>query len=265
MVKRLILDGNTGDMAILSSRGRYPFDHPESALDQVHFHSRLDYFAVVEKISIPVISFASVAATYYTYTSCDKGGFMKNDDCHTVSIPTPYSGSRQYLLGSLSSDTTSPIIGFFTFNGRRYQTSGACIKSSNSEWSAYASWRNIGISMSGNNVFLTEDYMGIGEPVPAQVITNVEIFKFKLMTDANPTSTKTLQITPTRFIASRGKLDSNLRYVRRTLNPDHYLTYGRTMDLANGGVRYMMPDGSHVDDNGYNGSFYSNHAVGISV
>ena len=75
----------------------------------------------------------------------------------------------------------------------------------------------------------------------------------------------TIYISPNRFIASAGKLDSTVRYLRRSPTPDFYLAAGRTMDVSNGGARYVAPDGSSQSDSSYNGSFTGSGGVGVKV
>ena len=56
-------------------------------------------------------------------------------------------------------------------------------------------------------------------------------------------SNTTLLIQPGRFIASRGKLDSNLRYIQRVEPPaayDSVFPIGKTIDLPTRGIRYEM-------------------------
>lgn len=50
-----------------------------------------------------------------------------------------------------------------------------------------------------------------------------------------------LSITPTRFLASNGKLDSNLRYVYKVGYPSQFVfPIGRTLDLPTRGLVYNM-------------------------
>ena len=50
-----------------------------------------------------------------------------------------------------------------------------------------------------------------------------------------------LSISPTRFIASGGKLDSNRRYVFRSdVAPRFVFPVGRTLDLPTRGIVYNM-------------------------
>ena len=76
----------------------------------------------------------------------------------------------------------------------------------------------------------------------------------------------TLSITPTRFIASSGKLDSQRRYIRKDATaPDLKCVMGKNMDVAGGGLRYVNPNGTNVDDGSYNGSFSGTAGVGVKV
>ena len=76
----------------------------------------------------------------------------------------------------------------------------------------------------------------------------------------------TLKIQPTRFRASGSKLDSNRRYIRKvSSSADLKFVISRNMDVKNGGLRYVNPQGNNVDDNNYNGSFSGTAGVGIKV
>lgn len=78
--------------------------------------------------------------------------------------------------------------------------------------------------------------------------------------------TTTIYIAPNRFIASAGKLDSNFRYIRRSSLPTFYLAAGRTMDVANGGARYVSPSGANsIADGAYNGGFTGGGYTGATV
>ena len=76
----------------------------------------------------------------------------------------------------------------------------------------------------------------------------------------------TISIKPNRFIASAGKLDSNFRYIRRSSTPTFYLAAGKTMDVSNGGTRYVSPSGaSTTQDGSYAGSFLGGGSIGAAV
>jgi len=75
-----------------------------------------------------------------------------------------------------------------------------------------------------------------------------------------------LSITPSRFIASAGKLDSQRRYIRKvTSGADFKFVTGQNMDVAGGGLRYVDPDGNNNDDGVYSGSFTGAAGIGVKV
>lgn len=77
---------------------------------------------------------------------------------------------------------------------------------------------------------------------------------------------QTLKITPSRFIASAGKLDSANRYIRKVSSGyDLKFIVGQNMDVKNGGLRYVDPAGTNVDDGSYNGTFSGVASVGIKT
>jgi hypothetical protein len=76
----------------------------------------------------------------------------------------------------------------------------------------------------------------------------------------------TLSVTPSRFIASGGKLDSQKRYIRRQATlPDLKFVTGKNMDVSGGGLRYVDPTGTNRDDGVYSGSFSAAAGVGVKV
>lgn len=77
---------------------------------------------------------------------------------------------------------------------------------------------------------------------------------------------RTILITPNKFIAGAGKLDSDYRYLRRSVSPVFYLAAGKTMDVRNGGARYVAPSGSvTLQDGQYNGTFAGGGSIGVTV
>jgi len=76
----------------------------------------------------------------------------------------------------------------------------------------------------------------------------------------------TLKITPSRFIASAGKLDSVNRYMRKVATGyDVKFIIGQNMDVKGGGLRYVRPDGTNIDDGSYSGTFSGVSSVGIKT
>lgn len=76
----------------------------------------------------------------------------------------------------------------------------------------------------------------------------------------------TLKITPSRFQASGTKLDSQRRYIRKvSTGGDLRFVTGRNMDVSGGGLRYVNPAGTAVDDGVYDGSFTGSAGVRVKV
>ena len=75
-----------------------------------------------------------------------------------------------------------------------------------------------------------------------------------------------LKITPTRFRASGSKLDSQRRYIRKVSSgEDLRFVNGQNMDVSGGGLRYVKPDGTNLDDGVYNGSFSGSAGTRVKV
>jgi len=75
-----------------------------------------------------------------------------------------------------------------------------------------------------------------------------------------------LKITPTRFRASDSKLDSQRRYIRKVSSgEDLRFVNGQNMDVSGGGLRYVQPTGTAVDDGVYDGSFIGTTGTRIKV
>jgi hypothetical protein len=76
----------------------------------------------------------------------------------------------------------------------------------------------------------------------------------------------TLSITPTRFLASGGKLDCHKNYIRKTASaPTFKFVISQNMDVKGGGLRYIEPDGTKVTDGSYTGTFSGTVGIGIKV
>lgn len=75
-----------------------------------------------------------------------------------------------------------------------------------------------------------------------------------------------LSITPTRFRASGNKLDSQRRYIRKVSSgEDLRFVNGQNMDVSGGGLRYVKPNGTNLDDDVYDGSFSGTAGTRIKV
>jgi len=73
-----------------------------------------------------------------------------------------------------------------------------------------------------------------------------------------------LRITPTSFIASGGKLNSDLNYLFSSPVGGFHLTHGRIVDFGFGTVRIAY-GGQVTDYGGYAGSFVEQPSVRLTI
>jgi hypothetical protein len=266
MTKRLIADGVTGRVAIMEGGSRHAFDSPSDHMDKIYFHSDLDYLSIVQKAYIAGVYMPPIQAGYTERVFRDgkKGTYVFTE-------PKIVQGVRTYVVANVLGDLNGPVITLY--QGR--PVTGPlllCDISSSETVSGGAviptrAYRSVGFGISGGTITVTETYLSIGGgTVPGYTLNDVVALKLNLGS-ANPTSAESLHIEPTLFIASKGKLDSRLRYLARSASPDTYLLPGRTMDLSNGGVRYANSDGANtVTDTGpYEGSWWPSQPIGIQI
>lgn len=253
-------DGNTGRVAIMEGGSRDVFENPLDNLSKVHFHSDLDYLTIVQQIDIPFFSMPAIAGASDTYKIKSK----KSKGSSTYyTIPRYQGGTRYYNLGAIIGDVDGPILGF---EGNAPLASYPLYFYSQG---VNMAMRTISLVKRDGVIWLAETWLNLGRDIPAQTINNVKIVKFNLMSDHNPNSPYKLMITPERFIASGGKLDSRARYVKR-VPPGKpvafYMNGGRMMDTVNGGARWWRADGTYIDENGYNGTYIQTlPSVGINI
>lgn len=255
-------DGVTGKVAIMQSGSRAAFENPKDNLSKIHFHSDLDYMGIVQQLFISRISFPR----RYNQRRTVEAGSKKGKGGWTYEVAVPVSGTQYYNIGTLVGDIDGPLLAF---------KDNFTPMTSLPIWSVTNgntfSMRSIALIVQGQNIILCEKWFTLWEDIPEQSIDNIKIVKFNMMLGANLTSTKTLEITPTRFIASRGKLDSQNRYVHRSSTGPYFMFYGPTMNCDNGGGQWAQVDGngnvSYVQENGYqsNTAFYTDKPIGLSI
>lgn len=258
MSKRLMADGTTGKVCIMEGGSRTVFNAPRDNLDKIFFHSDLDYLTIVQQINLAYVSVPAVEAAFTQYSIKNK----KSKGHTTYTVPKFISGSNLYNLGSIVGDPDGPILGFM--DSQPLATYPLYWETQPNK----LAFRTVSLVIQGSQVYLAENWMSLGLPVPEQTIQNVKIVKFNLMSDNNPNSQYKLLIKPDRFIASGGKLDSAARYVHKVdqgLPAPYSMYYKRTMDCRNGGCRWWLADGSYVDENDYNGAYFAPAPVGIEI
>lgn len=269
MSKRLIADGNTGRVAILEGGSRSAFDDPSAYMNRVYFHSDLDYLSVVQEVQLDAVTFPSVTAGHHTRRSGKKGK-------STVNIPEPQAGVRTYILGNVLGDLDGPVVVFYNgspLNGPIIMATSDAIwdirdvyldpGSGNLMWGPYThdfpagstTFRSVSVGVASGQFVITETYFVTDATLPGQTLSGISVLKLNLGSQ-NPTSNETLHIEPTLFIASKGKLDSRLRYISKS-NGDAraYLYAGRTLDLDNGAMRMAVSqEGGGYTDSMFYGS-----------
>lgn len=283
MARRMMVDGASGKLAIMANGSRDVLLNPGKNLSKLHFHSDLDYLMMSSQLYFDTLTFGGTPAVWdsvWIENKKGKGGY-------TQYYPRPTAGVRSYYLGECPGNPNDPVVGWYTSDGPtiecwwtsydpqyrfmsgyyepprgQFQIGGAAPLAAFTNTKGNFN-RNITFKMVGNSVYLIERYFFCGMDLPTQSIRQIRMARFNLMSSSNPTSNKTLEITPTRFIASRGKLDSSGRYLYRSYNPQYWLQYGQLLDCQNGGVRAIAPGGAAIDFNGYDGGFYNGQQVGI--
>lgn len=261
MARRMMADGTTGKVAIMEGGSRDAFNNPTSNLSKIHFHSDLDYLTVVQQMFIPQVSFGAIQGRTQSIDTGKKGGKKGGS---TIIVPLPSGGTNYYHIGTLAGDPTGPTLGFS--NNQPLSSMILYTNSYQSYNSAWSAMRSVSLVQQGSELYIAEQWYSLGANLPAQAIYNVQVVKFNLMSDQNPNSPYKLYITPTRFIASGGKLDSATRYVKRSPGGPWFVFPTRTMDCANGGGRWARTDGSYYDENGYVGTWTAETGpVGITI
>lgn len=276
MSRRLMADGVTGKVAIMRQGSRDAFENPKDNLDKIHFHSDLDYMGIVQQMFIANVAFPARKGSIEEVKSSSKGGgFFGGKHSHTTTYyyPRAQSGIAYYYLGDIVGDIDGPMLGFR--DGNMPLTSIPIYQNTyNWKGSNYQAWRSVSIGLDGSKIMMKETWYSMGADLPAQSVDDIRIVKFNMMTGANLPDNRTLYITPNVFIASKGKLDSRNRYVKRSPVGPYWVYYGRTMNTDNGGGRWVYPvvnngvvQNAYLEEGGYQSDtpFYAPLPTGIAV
>lgn len=275
MSRRLMADGVTGKVAIMRQGSRDAFENPKDNLGKIHFHSDLDYLGIVQQIIIDSVAFPARKGLIETVEVSSKGGgFLgKGSKTKRYYYPMVSSGINYYYVGDVVGDLDGPMIGFR--DGVMPMTMTPTFQTTFfKDGNAYFGWRNVTLGLDGSRIVVKETWYSLGVDIPAQSINNIKIVKFNMMVGANLPASQTLLISPTKFIASKGKLNSSNRYVQRSINGPYWLYPGKTMNSENGGGRWVYPivnngvvQNAYMEENGYKSDtpFYAGLPTGISV
>ena len=274
MSRRLMADGVTGKVAIMRQGSRDAFENPKENLDKIHFHSDLDYMGIVQQMFIANVAFPARAGIVIEVESTSKGsGVFGKSTTKTSYYPKAQSGIAYYYIGDIVGDIDGPMLGFR--NGNTPLTSIPIFQTSyDSKGSNYQGWRSVSLGLDGSRIVIKETWYSMGVDLPAQSVDDIRIVKFNMMTGANLPDNRTLYITPSVFIASKGKLDSRNRYVKRSPTGPYWVYSGRIMNTDNGGGRWVYPvvvnnvvQNAYMEEGGYQSDtlFYSALPTGIAV
>lgn len=274
MSRRLMADGVTGKVAIMREGSRDAFENPKDNLGKIHFHSDLDYMGIVQQLFIANVAFPARQGSIEKVESSEKGGgFFGKSHTKTFYYPRAQSGIVYYYLGDIVGDIDGPMLGFR--DGNTPLTAIPIYQNTyNSKGSNYQAWRSVSIGLDGSKIMMKETWYSMGADLPAQSVNDIRIVKFNMMTGANLPDNRTLYITPNLFIASKGKLDSRNRYVKRSDAGPYWVYYGRTMNTDNGGGRWVYPvvvngqvQNAYMEEGGYQSDtpFYARPPTGIAV
>lgn len=274
MSRRLMADGVTGKVAIMREGSRDAFENPKDNLSKIHFHSDLDYLGIVQQLFLANVAFPAIPGKIGSYTTTSKGGFLgSKSSSKTYYYPMLQSGQNTYIVGSIVGDTDGPML---AFRDDVVPLTMIPIFQTNyvKDGSNHTGWRQVSIGLNGNDIVVQEDWYSLGVDIPEQSINNIRIVKFNMMVGANLPDNRTLLITPNLFIASKGKLDSRNRYIRRSATGPYWVYYGRTMNSENGGGRWVYPiinggdvQNAYLEENDYRSdtAFYAPLPTGIAV
>lgn len=242
MPKKLFANGVSGDVAIYEGGHEAAFTSPLANLDKVYFHSSLDYVGVAH-IYNGVISHPARAAS-------------AESDKYLVNNKRPLNGTQEWPLLSFPNAGYVPH-GILVVNGE--QMPGAAPVQRNGA----ASSRYIMLRMTQTSAILREHWHTFNDSLAALNVTySLYVFTGPIAQSGD----KTLLITPTQMIASRGKLNTSYRYIRSVAaNPDFRLIRGPVADVRGGGLRIVTPAGTVIDDGVYNGSFAGTPSKGCSI
>lgn len=238
MAKKLYSEGLTGKVVIYDPSQPDAVTNPLANLDKVYFHSDLNYVGV-----------AAVLEATVTHPARTRGGPATQ---HEYRQPNPVEGQVQSLTHNLG--YVPHAIAFINDNMLPANTQIQHVGSS---------FRTVAIQLTTTNVAIYETSYVYQSDLPA---INVH-YRIVLFSPITPSGDKTLHITPERFIASKGKLDTEKNYIRRvaTGTPNLWFSKGKTADVANGSFRIVTANGTTITRTPYSGAFAGEPGIGVEI
>lgn len=203
-----------------------PLNNPVAHLDKIYFHSDLDYMEVHDESDV-LINHALVSTTGGPVGGSIQWGWNTSAVDHL--LYTHGLGYAPFALVSVGANIIWP--------GMPVQTDAG----------GGGGGRYCSIYTTTTGVYLRE-FASIGNAaLPAISLT------YKVLTFKNPTAGSGVQLIDWNpgtgvFKAGKGKFDSSRKYLQVVPGGSPLgLSYGRTIDLKNGAVRAVRPDGTYYD------------------
>jgi hypothetical protein len=236
MAKQLFSDGVTGRTAIFDPANPDAFANPRANLQSVYFHSDLDYVGVAKVIDVSITHVARAAGGASALTGYPQPSYPQGE----VSPLTHGLGYKPFAIAFVN---------------------GQMLPANTQIQSAGMSFRTVALQITDTAVAVYETAWVYGTSLPAITIAyKIVLFTPPLVQSGD----KTLEIKPSSFIASRGKLNTAYKYVRRDpVSPDFSLTKDKTADCSNGSFRIVTAQGDVIERAPYNGSFQGTPGIGV--
>lgn len=237
MAKKLLSDGADGKVAIFDPANPSAFTKPLENLSSVFFHSDLDYVAVAKVLEVQV-----------THPARSAGGTSTQ---HSYAEPK-YEGGVSPLVHGLGFKPTA-----ICFIGNDMLPANSQIQF------VGTSFRTIAVQVTEHEVGIYETAWVYNHGLP-EIAMNYKIVLFT--PPLEPSGDQLILVEPSRFIASRGKLDSNRNYLRHApTNAELFFSKGKTADAGNGSFRIVTASGSIVERAPYSGSFTGEPGIGVTT
>jgi len=244
MAKTLHADGANGHIYIFNGNfsevSNYQNPTP-SQLGSLYFHSDLSYFANTQVIETAIAHPQRTRST----SKSKWGGTHYN----------LVQSNQVFVLGNHSLGASVPAIGFI---GNAQMSAGNIIQQ------VGQSVRSCSIFVNSNSVQVHEQFITVDDTLPA-INQTYKVYLFQNLS-SNITNVA-LSATPTSLTAGFGKLNTAYKYVRRQgSTPSFYLGKDKTADVANGGLKIVLPNGvTSYQSSNYNGTFSGTVGTGAEI
>jgi len=217
MAKTFYANGNTGVVAIMEGqKDMNVINNPEANVDKLYFHSDFDYFCLVGSLV---------------------GSFVLTQVIADDSDPSDVFGNRTYELGSITLD--NPLLPVFVFG--ELSTGHTIVGDTFIQAGGTASLRSIvlGQSLVGNtlSIKIRETYLAKDYTLDSM---NISYNIYALSISEETDTSKLFEITPTKFQASKGKLDISKLFLKHTNQGGIPFPEDRTLQLSDYGIAYDL-------------------------